>query len=38
MLGLGYPLVVTAISQLAFPGKADGSQIERDGEIVGFGG
>ena len=35
MLGLGYPLAVTAISQIAFPGKADGSRIERDGETVG---
>ncbi len=34
-LGLVYPLVITGISQLAFPGKADGSRIERDGKTIG---
>ena len=29
--GLAYPLVVTGVAQVAFPGKADGSKIERDG-------
>lgn len=33
--GVAYPLAMTAVSQLAFPGKADGSLIIRDGEAVG---
>ena len=33
--GLAYPLVVTAISQVAFHDRADGSLIERDGELLG---
>jgi potassium-transporting ATPase KdpC subunit len=35
VFGLGYPLVVTAISQVAFHGRANGSKIERDGRLVG---
>lgn len=35
LTGIAYPLVVTGISQVAFPGKADGSQITRDGHVVG---
>jgi K+-transporting ATPase ATPase C chain len=35
ILGLAYPLVMTGISQVAFPGKADGSQVEVDGKVVG---
>ncbi len=35
LLGLAYPLATTAVSQLAFPNKADGSQLERDGNVVG---
>jgi len=35
VLGLAYPLVVTGIGQVAFPGKADGSLIHRDGAVVG---
>lgn len=35
LLGLGYPLVITAVSQLALPGKADGSLVRRDGRVVG---
>jgi len=35
VLGLVYPLVMTGVSQVAFPGAADGSQIERDGKVVG---
>ena len=35
LLGLAYPLAVTGISQVAMPGKADGSLLEREGEIVG---
>jgi K+-transporting ATPase ATPase C chain len=35
VLGIGYPLVVTGVAQVAFPGKADGSLIHRDGRVVG---
>jgi potassium-transporting ATPase KdpC subunit len=35
VLGLAYPLVMTGVSQVAFPNKADGSQIEVDGKVVG---
>ena len=35
VFGLGYPLVVTAVSQVAFHGRANGSKIERDGKLVG---
>jgi potassium-transporting ATPase KdpC subunit len=35
VLGIGYPLVVTGVAQVAFPGKADGSLIHQDGKVVG---
>jgi K+-transporting ATPase ATPase C chain len=35
LLGIGYPLVVTGVSQVVFPAKANGSKIERDGRLVG---
>jgi K+-transporting ATPase ATPase C chain len=35
ILGIGYPLVMTGISQVAFPNKANGSQVEVDGKVVG---
>ena len=35
VFGLVYPLVMTGVSQVAFPGAADGSRIERDGTVVG---
>jgi K+-transporting ATPase ATPase C chain len=33
--GVAYPLLVTAIGQTAFHGKATGSLIERDGKAIG---
>jgi K+-transporting ATPase ATPase C chain len=36
LLGLAYPLVMTGIAQVAFPGKADGSLIrDAGGKVVG---
>ena len=35
LLGLAYPLVMTGIAQVAFPGKADGSLIKTDGKVTG---
>ena len=35
VLGIGYPLAITGISQLAFGDKANGSQIKQDGKVVG---
>jgi potassium-transporting ATPase KdpC subunit len=33
--GLVYPLVVTGLAQVAFNREANGSQVERDGRVVG---
>lgn len=35
LVGGVYPLVVTGISQVAFQGRADGSLVEVDGQVVG---
>jgi K+-transporting ATPase ATPase C chain len=34
-LGLVYPLAITGISQVLFPGKANGSKLSFDGTVVG---
>ena len=34
-LGLAYPLVMTGVGQVVWPNKADGSQVERNGDVVG---
>jgi potassium-transporting ATPase KdpC subunit len=33
--GVAYPLLVTAVAQLAFHDRANGSLIEKDGKVVG---
>jgi K+-transporting ATPase ATPase C chain len=35
LFGIVYPLATTGVAQVLFPNKADGSRIERDGEVVG---
>jgi K+-transporting ATPase ATPase C chain len=35
LTGVVYPLVVTGIAQVGFPGRADGSLVKRDGVVVG---
>ena len=35
LTGLAYPLAITGISQVVFPGRADGSQIKKDGKVIG---
>src|ERR1700751_3979892 len=35
LLGIVYPLAMTAIAQVAFPDKANGQLIERGGKVVG---
>lgn len=35
LTGIAYPLFVTGVSQIAFPGRADGFLVERDGTTVG---
>jgi potassium-transporting ATPase KdpC subunit len=35
MFGLAYPLATTGVAQILFPNKSDGSQLTRDGKVVG---
>jgi potassium-transporting ATPase KdpC subunit len=35
LLGLLYPLVITGVSQLAFPGNANGQKVYLNGKLVG---
>jgi K+-transporting ATPase ATPase C chain len=35
ILGLAYPLVITGIAQVAFPGRANGEQVKVNGKVVG---
>src|SRR5580658_4169852 len=35
LLGIGYPLLVTAFAHLAFGRQADGELITRDGAVIG---
>ena len=35
LLGIGYPLVVTGVSQVAFPGNANGQKVYAHGKLAG---
>jgi K+-transporting ATPase ATPase C chain len=35
VLGLAYPLLITGISQVVFPGAANGSKVSLNGRVVG---
>ncbi len=35
LLGVGYPLAITGISQIVFPHQANGSLITKNGQVIG---
>jgi K+-transporting ATPase ATPase C chain len=35
LLGIGYPLAMTGVSQILFPDKANGSLVVADGKVIG---
>ena len=35
LCGILYPLVITGVSQVAFPGNANGQKVYVDGKLVG---
>lgn len=35
VLGLAYPLLITGVAQVAFPGNSNGQQIKQNGKVVG---
>ena len=35
LLGLAYPLLITGVGQVAFPGNANGQRVYVDGRLVG---
>lgn len=35
LLGIVYPLLITGVAKLAFPRQAEGSLIDRDGQLIG---
>jgi K+-transporting ATPase ATPase C chain len=35
VLGLLYPLVITGLAQVVFPGRANGSQVTEHGRVIG---
>lgn len=35
LLGIAYPLLITGVSQVAFPGNANGQKVYVDGKLVG---
>ncbi|HEY4894789.1 MAG TPA: potassium-transporting ATPase subunit C, partial [Solirubrobacteraceae bacterium] len=35
LLGIVYPLVITGVSQVAFPGNANGQQVKLNGKLIG---
>jgi K+-transporting ATPase ATPase C chain len=35
VFGIAYPLATTGVAQVLFPNKADGSQVERGGKVLG---
>jgi K+-transporting ATPase ATPase C chain len=35
LLGVVYPLLVTGLAQVIFPGKANGQLMVRDGKLIG---